>query len=97
MEIIDVKKAIQTAYSTINNYFDSRDFTDILLEEVELTDDDKYWLITISINVPIPRTTITPIDGFLGGDLIKNYTRKYKIFKIEASTGIVKSMKIREI
>ena len=60
-------------------------FRDLLLEEVEFTSDDRYWLITLSFN--------TNKFGDLGGA----GTRKYKQFEIDAKSGVIKSMKIREI
>lgn len=49
------------------------------LEEIELTEDRKYWLITLSH----PK-------GYLGSAM------DYKIFKVDAYSGEVLSMKLRE-
>lgn len=51
---------------------------DIQLEEVELSPDEKYWLVTLSFP-----------SGYLGN------VRNYRIFKVNAETGEVLSMKIR--
>ena len=59
------------------------------LEEVELSDDDKYWFITLSFDgsvAPPPNTF-----SFL------TKSRLYKIFKVDAYTGEIRSMKIRDI
>jgi hypothetical protein len=55
------------------------------LEEVELTDDGQYWLITLSYPDP------DQISWDLGGK------REYKVFKIAEPAGEVKSMKIRKV
>jgi hypothetical protein len=58
----------------------------ILLEEVELTEDGKYWLITLgyfphSVN---PFQAIVPMKA-------------YKVFKINTESGEVQSMLIKTI
>lgn len=81
--MLDVKEAAQRA----SEYFASL-YQDILnpqLEEVELSDDGQYWFITLSY----------PVAPELSA-LNFNFKRKYKVFKIDAKTGEVKSMKIRK-
>jgi hypothetical protein len=59
-------------------------------EEVELSEDEKYWLITLSFEVEA-----NPTAGFalrLGPP-----KTKFKVFKVNVRTGEVVSMKIREI
>jgi hypothetical protein len=60
--------------------------SNVQLEEVELSDDGEYWFITLSYPLP-------PEDSVLNF----NFKRKYKVFKIDARTGEVKSMKIRKV
>ena len=60
--------------------------SNVQLEEVELTEDGRYWLITLSY--PVPRELAS---------LNFNFKRKYKVFTIDALTGEVKSMKIRKV
>jgi hypothetical protein len=93
-QIIDVKKAVSAA----RNYLQSLEIEigaplkDLLLEEVELTDDREFWLITLGFNhqVQLP-------ENPLGINLSPREERKYKIIKVNAETGEVKSMKIREL
>ena len=56
------------------------------LEEVELSDDEKYWFITLSYPLPspVPLLNLPP-------------KKDYKIFKIDSKTGQVRSMKIRKL
>lgn len=63
------------------------------LEETELTEDGKYWYITLSYLVPVDSLEHSPFELNL---LVKKFTREYKTFKIEAETGRVVSMKIRK-
>ena len=92
-QIIDVKKAVFAA----RNYLQSLEsdlggpFKNLLLEETELTEDRKFWLITLGFN---PR--VQPLENPLGIDYPKE-ERKYKIIKVNAETSEVESMKIREL
>lgn len=61
---------------------------DLRLEEVEFSEDRKYWLITLGF---IANTT-----GEEESFLLKK-ERDYKVFKVNAETGEVESMKIREL
>jgi hypothetical protein len=69
---------------------------DVLLEEVEITDDDRYWLVTLSFYQHVPDeqkvvTAVVPTNLFI------RKSRVYKIIKIDRNTGEVRSMKIREL
>ena len=59
--------------------------TNITVEEVELSESGSYWLITLGYDEPsLGRLTI-----YAG--------RAFKIFKVDAYTGDILSMKIREV
>jgi hypothetical protein len=92
-EIIGVQRAVENAstyFCEIQNAMSRNPeigqtfFPDLRLEEVELSDDGSQWFITLGYS--------TSVDG-LG---IRS-VRDYKIFTIDAITGEVKSMKIREL
>ncbi len=85
--MIDVKQAAQSVNVFFNELYRDKGATDVRLEEVELVEDGKYWLITISFQPP------TVITNFLSIKPI----RQYKIFKVDAQSGQVLSMKIREL
>lgn len=95
--MIGVKKAIQIAYDAITEFYEDKELTRLGLEEVELTDDEKYWLITLGYDVPNPNRTSSPVELTVGGGSSAKYIRNYKLFKIDTKTGKVKAMKIREI
>jgi len=80
-EKITAKDAAKAAAA----YF--RDITDyqgpLNLEEVELTPDEKYWLITLAYEEPKD-------FSFMGA-------KKYKLLEVDTSTGEVVSMKIRAV
>lgn len=82
--MINVSLASTAAVEYLKNVFP--DATQIQLEEVEITDDKRYWIITLSYDNP---------DRLYSS--LMNRNRKYKIFKIDAENGEVLSMKIREL
>jgi len=69
------------------------DIKDLRVEEVEFSEDDQSWLITLGFTRPADR-----LEDPLGEVLATpRYRREYKIFKVDAETGQVKSMKIRQV
>ena len=84
--MLDVREAAQKASEYFAGLFKDQNPENLQLEEVEISDDDQYWLITLSYPVPPELATLN-----------FNFKRKYKVFKIDATTGEVKSMKIRKV
>jgi hypothetical protein len=80
--MIDVKKAVTAALT----YAQELGRSGATLEEVDRSEDDRYWLVTLGF----PRR----LNDFavLGG---VKYEPDYKVFKVDAETGEVLSMKIR--
>ena len=89
--MIDVKEATQQALSYFEELYGEDAFSNVLLEEVERTEEDgtPYWLITIGF------TEVGQKEGVLGGSFSRS--RRYKRFKIDSETGEVVSMKIRSV
>lgn len=100
--MIDVKEATSVAIKTAADFLSEQKVYDLALEEIELTEDDKFWLVTLGFSV---EDTVPISKGGAGMNLLSpimnpspaKYTRKYKIFKIDANTGKFQAMKIREI
>lgn len=92
--MLDVKEAVALARDAARDFFDETPLNDLQLEEVEYDDPTETWLITLGFNVK----NMNPMSG-LGAALSggQQYIRKYKIFSIDAQSGKVKSMKIREV
>jgi len=57
-------------------------------EEAELTDDDRFWIITLSYKSPVAAGGV--------GQLVFTGDRGYKVFKPLAETGEIRSIKNRE-
>jgi len=66
---------------------------DLRLEEAELSEEKKHWFITLGFIRPVDKTS-SPLADLIA---TRNYEREYKVFKIDATTGEVQSIKIREV
>ena len=93
--VIDVQKAVITAQNYLFSLPDTTGLVreDMRLEEVELSDDKKYWFITLGFSRPVDKSK-NPLADLVA---VSSYERVYKVFKINAETGEVQSMKIREL
>ena len=89
--MIDVKGAAKAAAEYFSELYSDSQYSDLLLEEVELSEDEKHWLITLSYAYK-PARPPSALDI-----LSKQSPRKYKVFKIDAATGKVEAMKIRSL
>jgi len=85
-EMIDVKEAVSSATKALRDFLAGKEFVNLELEEVELTDDGKSWLITLGFDRLVETLSIP----------MTRLERKYKIFKVDGVTGKVTAMKIRK-
>jgi hypothetical protein len=86
--MIDVRTAVQAAVRYARElYGESNDLT-LMVEEVEPSADDRYWLITLSL--PDRANPFAALARTAS-------SRTYKIFEVDAQTGEVRSMKIRSV
>ena len=86
--MIGVKDAVGAATRFAEELYGPREDLGLTLEEVELSSDDRHWLITLGL---VDRAN--PFAALAGGLA----QRDYKIFKVDAETGEVVSMKIRSV
>lgn len=89
--MIDLKNAVSAAYNYLKPIQDmmGNRLEDLRLEEVELSEDKSFWLITLGFERPVK--TKTPLAE------IAIPKREYKLFKVNSQTGEVEAMKIREV
>ena len=80
--MLNVKDAVTQAFAFTESLLDGSRVANLLLEEVEKRGDK--WLITLSMPSSHPLGALSP-------------NRDYKTFTIDAVTGEVLSMKIREL
>ena len=84
--MIDVKEATQKVKEYLVSFFPEAE--KVQLEEVELTDDKSHWYITLSYE---------GMSHSVASSLLVGKSVRYKIFKLDADSGEVISMKIRDI
>lgn len=87
--MLEVKEAVKVATEYIQTLFAEKQIPELRLEEVELSQDSQFWEVTLSF------VTREPTAYLSLGDAAR--TREYKVFRVNAETGQVQSMKIRKV
>ena len=95
--MLDVKQAVKTATTAVLNFYDTEELKELLLEEVEFDEDNQQWKITLGFYVPNKNPPKNELFALAAAADERKYDRKYKIFAIDAESGNVISMKIREL
>ena len=88
--MIEVKQAISIALNSIGDMFEVDKIIDPRLEEIELSEDEKLWRVTVSF---VRGTS----PGALAAKLGAVGNREYKVATIESETGKVLGVKIRQL
>ena len=94
--MIDMKQAVQIALEFCRSLYAPEKLTDFLLEEVELSDDEKFWLVTIGFDIS-QKETGQPAAIPPAGTPAKTPEHVYKTMKVEASSGRALSLKIKKL
>jgi hypothetical protein len=89
---IGIKQAVATAYDFLQDIYEEHNISDVMLEEIDSSHDDKYWLVTLGFNREQP--SVTPLQAL---SLQKNMGRVYKVIKVDKKKGKSVSMHIREV
>ncbi len=82
--MIGVQQAVAAARDFARGLLDDEKLAGITLEEVELSGDERFWLVTFGFPVT------ERLSQFASGP-----AKDYKIFEVEADTGSVRSVDIR--
>jgi hypothetical protein len=81
--MVDVKRAVENAKSFVEDVVGRNEIRRLTLEEVELSEDGKKWLVTLGLALNDPfdllRTTESP-------------EKSVKLFRVDAESGLVLSM-----
>jgi len=91
--MIDINQAFEAAKHFLERAYSNEENLDPSLEEVEISDDERYWNITLGFTRKAPPTTTLEL---LVGRGLAGPLRTYKVFSIHADSGQVKSMKIKQ-
>ena len=97
--MIDVREAIKSAMEYVKDiYSGQRELTDLALEEVVLAEDESEWLVTVGFQAIGYRYESGGDRGGLfpthGG--WQRTPREYKVVQVDAHTGKIRSMRMRE-
>ena len=96
LKLFTVKQAVAKAMAAAGEFYAKQDMVDLTLEEVEMSDDGKHWLITLGFFLASKKPP-TDLGDRLRQIQGKTYERRYKLFKVDVYTGKVGSMKIRNV
>lgn len=99
MPTIDVKTAVSAAIEYLRFLQDniSDELQNVRLEEVELSEDRNYWLVTLGYDVPVKHQTA--LEKIMTSPALSpgspTYKREYKVFKVNSENSQVEAMNIR--
>lgn len=95
--MIEVKDAIVAAMKAAKEYYKDQQLENLALEEVELSEDERYWHITLGFDVHQEEKNQDVKDLLETIGWQEPLRHVYKVFKVDSSTGKVLSMRIREV
>ena len=80
--MVDVKQAVSRAMSYLKELYPIEQFKDVLLEEVDLSEDNEYWNVTIGFTRRQDTTSGGPMATLIGQS--SEFKREYKVFQIDS-------------
>jgi CO dehydrogenase/acetyl-CoA synthase delta subunit len=97
--MIDSKQAVQFAYQNLYELVGTRELANvegIQLEELELTDDSKYWNVTVSypIKKEQQEEALVKVPESLAKFVRDSPKRKWRTLKIDSQDGKLVAMKM---
>lgn len=94
--MIGLKQAVTIAMKYIQDAYAPEKLIEPMLEEVQLSEDENYWLITVGFSYP-KFTEYAEQDRYRDMIMGEEYQRVYKVIKVRASDGEPVAMLIRQI
>jgi hypothetical protein len=92
---IDVKEAVRKSVAYFLKLYPKLGTgANVMLEEVEISEDGSYWIVTVGYDMQRHASELT---GNLRDVFGPKVVRHYKVFKVDAKTGRIISMKIRSL
>jgi hypothetical protein len=92
---IDVKTAIRKAREYFLDVYEGVELPNFLLEEVQVSEDDRHWLITFGFDTD-REAIVNPMALTLYGTQPK-FVREYKTVRLDRVTGSAIDMVIRPL
>jgi hypothetical protein len=94
--MIDMKQAVQIALDFCRSFYGQDKLADLILEEVELTEDEKFWLVTMGFNLGQVETG-QPSANISGSSPTKRPDHVFKTMKVDANNGRALSLRIKKL
>jgi hypothetical protein len=92
---IDVKEAVRKCVAYFRKLYPNLGTgANVMIEEVEESEDGAYWLVTLGYDI---QRHVSRVAGNLQDVFGPQVARHYKVFKVNAETGRIVSMKIRSL
>lgn len=91
--MVEIKDALATANNKIKAIY-GQEPASLLVEEVEQSEDGKYWVITLGFTAPPPMNPQNDLQKL--SFLLRPPVRIYKVITIDLKSGDFISMKMRE-
>ena len=88
--MIDAKEAVRIALDYVRSLYESEEIAHLTLEEVELSPESEFWLVTVSFSAPAAKSPIEAMTAQYGPPT-------YKVLKLRTDAGQVHSMKMRTV
>ncbi len=92
---VSVKDAVKVAIDYVQDLYADSNLRNLLLEEVEFSEVTNQWLVTVGFSLPETNEESTSL--IMPSKRSLALSRRYKVVKIDATTGKPVSMKIRTI
>ena len=95
--MIDLRNAVEAAYNYLRSLQDmmGNQLENLRLEEVELSEDKNFWLITLGFDGDFITNNSIAVAAL--GMPKQERRREYKLFKVNSQSGEVEAMKIRQL
>lgn len=95
--MIDLRNAVKAAYDYLRSLQDmmGHQLENLRLEEVELSEDKNFWLITLGFDGNFIINNSMAVAAL--GMSTQERRREYKLFKVNSQSGEVEAMKIRQL
>jgi hypothetical protein len=88
---VDVHQAVKAAMVFFQESFSVMPLRNVQLEEVDMTEDGKLWLITLGYDDPAVSQIPTPVEVLMRPRPL----RKFKVVHVDTTTGSVSAIKNR--
>ncbi len=93
---IDIHRAVKSAFTFFAKSFAHEKTNNLQLEEVELSEDGRFWLITLGYDDPAAAIKPSLSDMIIQNKALRpRPLRKYKIVRVDAENGKAVAVKIR--